>query len=319
HSTTEAHMSDTELSPPTSVRPRKPLAASLATPLAALSAGAAAIHFAFAPAHFDHGTTHGLFFLVVAWVQVGLALALVRWRGHRVPLVTAGVVNAAVIGVWIVSRTVGVPGEEAEAVGLPDVVATVLEALIVAGAPVGLRAGAARPVAPRLRLLGAVAGATAPIAAVSASVTPSLAGDAGPTAHSHGHAAAGAGSDDHHGDDHGAGDHHGGGEAAEPGHHHEAAAGAVDPADRCDLGFNTAAFNAASEPGTPHAHDDTSGVDFTLEEWAEVFVDPADGLPREVVVQFLEDTPTLRDGILSGGLTHSLGPDPWVPMTDPAE
>lgn len=117
---------------------------------------------------------------MVAWVQVGLALALVRWRGHRVPLVTAGVVNAAVIGVWIVSRTVGVPGEEAEAVGLPDVVATVLDALIVAGALVGLRAGAARPVAPRLRLL---AGRCLPAAARGARSTtrsPSTTRAAGP-------------------------------------------------------------------------------------------------------------------------------------------
>jgi hypothetical protein len=26
-----------------------------------------------------------------------------------------------------------------------------------------------------------------------------------------------------------------------------------------------------------------------------------------------------RDGVLSGGLTHTLAPDPWIPMTDPAE
>src|SRR5690606_3014506 len=123
-----------------------------------------------------------------------------------------------------------------------------------------------------------------------------------------------AGTDDHgeheddadeHADDHGA---HDGGAAA-----------AVDPGDRCDMGFNTAAFNEASEPGTPHAHDDTGGVDFTIEEWADVFVDPDGPFPAAAVLAYLDDNPVLRDSILSGGLTHTLEPDPWNPMTDESE
>jgi hypothetical protein len=36
-------------------------------------------------------------------------------------------------------------------------------------------------------------------------------------------------------------------------------------------------------------------------------------------VSYLEDNPVMRDGILSGGLTHTLEPDPWNPLTDPDE
>src|SRR5690606_16468762 len=90
------------------------------------------------------------------------------------------------------------------------------------------------------------------------------------------------------------------------GHDHGAAATpAVAAEDRCDLGFNTAAYNEVAQPGVPHAHDDDQPVDFTLEEWADVFVDPDGGIPASVVVSFIEERPVMRDGILSGALTHT--------------
>src|SRR5690606_15361003 len=82
---------------------------------------------------------------------------------------------------------------------------------------------------------------------------------------------------------------------------------------------NTAAYNEVAQPGVPHAHDDDQPVDFTLEEWADVFVDPDGGIPASVVVSFIEERPVMRDGILSGALTHTLEPDPWNPLTDPEE
>ena len=138
---------------------------------------------------------------------------------------------------------------------------------------------------------------------VSASVTPSIAGE-----HDHGEGG---------GHDHGVE----GETAAGAGHDHGAGAAAteVDPDDRCDLGFNTEAYNEVSVPGLPHAHDDGTQVDFTLGEWADVFVDPDDGIPPDVVAAYIEDRPLLRDGILSGGITHTLEPDPWNPLTDPDE
>jgi hypothetical protein len=274
--------------------------------------GAAVIHFAYAPTHFDEEASHGAFFLAVGWAQLAVAFAVARWRAVPWPWMAAAGLNAAVAGVWVLSRTAGVPGSDAEAVGFPDLLATGLEVAAVAGALLALRpALAARP-SPRISpVVGGVA-AVALIGVVSASVTPSIAGEhehAGGHAHDEAHGegdSAAAGHDDH---------------ATGGGHDHGSGAAAADVADddRCDLGFNTAAFNSVSEPGVPHAHDDTGGVDFTLAEWADVFVDPEGGIPVDVVVDFIEQQPVLRDGILSGGLTHSLTPDPWIPMTDPAE
>jgi hypothetical protein len=264
--------------------------------------GAAVVHFAYAPTHFDEDTVHGAFFLVVAWAQLSLAFALARWRESRWSWLAAAGVNAAVAGVWIVSRTVGVPGSDAEPVGFPDGLATGLEVVAVAGALLALRpALAARPVARVSPVLGGVA-ALALMGVVSASVTPSLAGD-------HNHV-------DGHG---GEGETAAGGDHA-GGHHGDTPALAnVDDSERCDLGFNTAAYNEAAQPGMPHHTDDTEGVDFTLEEWAEVFVDPEGGLPASVVVDFIEQRPPLREGIMGGSLTHTLDPDPWNPITDQDE
>src|SRR4029453_7918884 len=76
----------------------------------AASIGAAVIHFAYAPAHFEEKTLYGWFFLVLAWVQIGSAFALARWRSARWPWVATAAVNAAVIAIWLVSRTAGLPG-----------------------------------------------------------------------------------------------------------------------------------------------------------------------------------------------------------------
>jgi hypothetical protein len=173
--------------------------------LAALAMlGAAVIHFAFAPEHLSQSSTHGIFFLVVAWAQLGGAMALAfDWRPARAWLVGSAALNAAVAGVWLLSRTSGVPGEAAEPVGFPDSLATALEVVAVAAA-LALAFGwlVDRPV--HLTPL-AVAGvpALAVVAVVTASVVPSLGG----------------------GHTHAAGDAHAGGG---PGHDEAAAAGGHD-------------------------------------------------------------------------------------------
>jgi hypothetical protein len=276
--------------------------ARLADTLRALTVAAClVVHFAYAPAHIDEATSHGIFFLVTAWAQLCVAFALVRWREARWPWSAAVGVNAVVAAVWLVSRTVGVPGSDAESVGFPDALATGLELAAVAAALVALRPRLAdRPFAPLNPVVGGVA-AVALMGVVSASVTPSIAGE-------HGH--------DDHGTETAAGD----GDAAAGGHTHGTeTVAAVDGADRCDLAFNTSAYNEVAVPGEPMVHDDTHGVTFTLDEWAEVFVDPEGGVPAAAVADFIEERPGLRDGILSGGLTHTLEPDHWNPITDPDE
>ena len=53
--------------------------------VAGACAGAAAVHFAYAPAHMDVDAVHGAFFLAVAWTQLGLAFSVTRWGAARWP------------------------------------------------------------------------------------------------------------------------------------------------------------------------------------------------------------------------------------------
>jgi hypothetical protein len=99
----------------------------------------------------------------------------------------------------------------------------------------------------------------------------------------------------------------------------------VDPADRCDLGFNTAEFNAtAKQVGHFHGEDAPHmgghhEVTYTIEEWAAVFADGTMGFNPETLAKFVHDTPQLKEAVTGGGLTGgTLEPDPWIPMTDPA-
>ena len=99
---------------------------------------------------------------------------------------------------------------------------------------------------------------------------------------------------------------------------------ALDVDGRCDLGLNTARYNdGAVTDHAAHTHHAApaapgAAVDFTLEEWAEVFVDEDLGRSGAEVVDDLAGDDVYRRHIEGGVLTHSLGPDPWMPMTDPA-
>src|ERR1700694_4894031 len=75
--------------------------------LAACSLGAAAVHFAYSPAHFAEYWLYGLFFVVGAWLQVLWAFAIVM-RSRRWLVLGGAALNAAIVAVWIASRTVGV-------------------------------------------------------------------------------------------------------------------------------------------------------------------------------------------------------------------
>ena len=76
--------------------------------LAALLVGAGAVHVAMAPSHFGVSTAEGVGFLVAAWLQIGLAAAVVM-RPSRGVIGAVIAVSAACIAVWAVSRTVGLP------------------------------------------------------------------------------------------------------------------------------------------------------------------------------------------------------------------
>jgi hypothetical protein len=167
--------------------------------------GAAILHFAYAPGHLDAETSHGIFFLTVGWLQLLLAATLVlRARPERLWLGVTAAVNLAIIGVWVVSRTVGVPGSESESVSLPDVTATVLEAIVVLST-VAMLANVfnGRTVTGNATLgLGGVS-ALATVVVVSMAVTPSFAGDHGAGGHDHGSDGDSAAHADMEGMDHG--------------------------------------------------------------------------------------------------------------------
>jgi hypothetical protein len=102
-----------------------------------LSAGAAAIHFAVIGGHFEEWWGFGLFFVLSGLAQLAWSLlAAVRPTKALFWLGVLG--NAAIVALWIVTRTAGtLAGPDPhtpEPVGLADTVATGFEVAIVAGA-----------------------------------------------------------------------------------------------------------------------------------------------------------------------------------------
>ena len=95
---------------------------------ALLVLGPACIHLAVVPEHLVQYVPYGIFFIVVGLAQAGLAAGvLVR---PSPPLLLGGAAgNLAVIGVWLVSRTVGLPGLPGmpEPIGMPDLLTTYME------------------------------------------------------------------------------------------------------------------------------------------------------------------------------------------------
>ena len=175
--------------------------------LSAAALGAGLLHAAFAPGHFAEDWAHGLFFAVVAWLQLLLAVGLFarprRW------VFGAGLLNAVVIVTWVVSRTSGLPfgpnSGVAEDVGVPDLVCTALEALMVLGClMLFLRAGGGRILhllrGPRWLVSAAAFGTVAIAVASTIALTPKYAsehhhgGSAEVAADGHVHDASGAAS-----------------------------------------------------------------------------------------------------------------------------
>ena len=200
--------------------------------MAALSAGAAAIHFAVMFEHFSEYSLYGVFFLVLAWAQlvwpvVLIALPFLTWaparaRPARFPAgwsrsglralaarrvavwLWLGIVgNAGVVVVYFSSRSIGLPigpdTKTVEAWGGLDLVCAIEEILLVViAAAVLARPGLlARPV--RLRsqarwLASLLAAPVVVIAATTAVMTPAWAGSEGPAGMASGSSGSSSGS-----------------------------------------------------------------------------------------------------------------------------
>ena len=96
--------------------------------------GAAVIHAAQAPSHFAEWWAAGVTFVALAAAQALLGAAAAAAADRRVWLL-AQAVSLAAIGLWAISRTVGLPvgpeAGESEPVGRADLVAVALEAATV--------------------------------------------------------------------------------------------------------------------------------------------------------------------------------------------
>jgi hypothetical protein len=113
--------------------------------------GAAAIHFAVMPEHFEESVLYGTFFLVIAIVQLAYA-GLLMFRPSRSLLLAGALGNAAVILLWLFTRTVTIPlgpgaGTTEEFGGL-DVLSSAFEFITFLGAIALLRKGRAGEAAP---------------------------------------------------------------------------------------------------------------------------------------------------------------------------
>ena len=113
--------------------------------LATLSLGAAAIHFAVIPEHVEEYWLFGLFFAGLGWYQALWAVLYVL-RPVTLLALMAMVINAGTAGLWLWTRTIGLPigphAGELEPIGAPDVAATIFELAIVIGLAWSLVAGA---------------------------------------------------------------------------------------------------------------------------------------------------------------------------------
>lgn len=110
--------------------------------LAVSSIAAGLIHTAVVPEHLEEAWIFGLFFILAGVFQIAWSIPVVL--GHSVVIYATGALaNGAIIGIWLVSRTTGVPiGPDSwvpEPAAALDVTATVLELLLVVGALALLR------------------------------------------------------------------------------------------------------------------------------------------------------------------------------------
>jgi hypothetical protein len=116
--------------------------------LALLSAGAAVIHFVVIPGHWDVYWGQGFFFVVVAIAQLLWALWVLVAPSRLIYLAGAAG-NAAIVAMWIITRTAGIPAGpgagEPEAVEFADTLATIFEVILVVGALALARTASVRP------------------------------------------------------------------------------------------------------------------------------------------------------------------------------
>lgn len=109
---------------------------------ALMSTGAAAVHAMVVRFHLVDDLLSGVFFAVTAAAQLGWAVTVVRRPGPRV-LLSGLVLQGGLVGLWLWTRTIGIPfgaaAGQREPVGVLDATAVVLELVVVACCALALR------------------------------------------------------------------------------------------------------------------------------------------------------------------------------------
>lgn len=120
---------------------------------AALSGVAGFIHILAAPDHFEEWLGYGLFFLIASSAQLVYVVLLLPHNSKR-DVLWAGIIgNGLIIGLWLITRTLGIPffGPEAgevEPVGVLDSLSKITELGLMACLFVLLRLPATTPTDP---------------------------------------------------------------------------------------------------------------------------------------------------------------------------
>lgn len=244
----------------------------LATAVALLAGLAGSLHLVAAWSHRDHDTLAGLF-LAAALLQTAWAAAL-AWRPQVRPLLLLGVaLHGGFVAFYVLTRLTGLSGvdglEEAQPVGFADLVTTLLEVGVVAGAvallapdlvlPAGRSASLSR------RGLGLV---TVALLLLGGPALVAGAGHDGSHGHGggHGHAHGDDGAHDHesgHGpgrDDHDGADRHGPGADGHGDHEDDHPATGHDD-DHTGTGADHDDDHRGHDPDGDDGHDDPGGHD----------------------------------------------------------
>lgn len=103
---------------------------------AVFSSVAGIIHAYYMPEHFEMWVGYGVFFLVVTVCQVLLSLVLLAFRPVPRLVIWAGILgNAAIIIMWLISRTSGLPYGpmigEVEEIGVLDLTSKIAELAVI--------------------------------------------------------------------------------------------------------------------------------------------------------------------------------------------
>lgn len=158
--------------------------------VAALMLGAAGIHFGMMGEHAGISWTHGMFFAIVAWLEIGVAAGLV-FRPSRWMIGASIVLNLSVLAIWVLTRTVGVAigGDGTpEAWGTIDGISAAFEGVAVILSVVLLNRYVARKSLSRGVGLGSVALVAIAVAVLtSLAFSPAIAEDRGSGGSGNGH------------------------------------------------------------------------------------------------------------------------------------